>query len=214
MEVSLTSSSELDTFISSQSENTISKLTLSSETIPSANFLKLYSLLTQGGQLCLNTSDLSSVKKKLIFAGFNKVSQVDNQVTCFKPNSTTATDLKAVWTNALDAPNEPINDADLLEEDEEYKNLAGPLDCMTRAKPCKNCTCGRAGELAKEENASVPVMSSSCGKCYLGDAFRCASCPFRGTPAFAPGEAPVQELGPVTSEPAAKVQGGKVKIDI
>ncbi|SJK86524.1 Anamorsin homolog [Babesia microti strain RI] len=65
-------------------------------------------------------------------------------------------------------------------------------DCSTRPKPCANCTCGRRKEeqlsSTNDRDRDGTPSASSCGNCYLGDAFRCENCPYKGLPAFKPGE--------------------------
>lgn len=96
-------------------------------------------------------------------------------------------------------PDKLLNENEILSEEDKKKPEADTTkldsdDGKTKPKKaCANCTCGLADELEKEAKEKVSTEKSeagksSCGSCYLGDAFRCASCPYRGMPAFKPGE--------------------------
>ena len=87
-----------------------------------------------------------------------------------------------------------INEDDLLQEEGDWapsltaatKTAADEDDCGGR-EPCENCTCGRK-EGAMPSQKQQRMATSDCGKCGMGDAFRCASCPFLGKPAFQQGQ--------------------------
>lgn len=118
-------------------------------------------------------------------------------------SSASASAPASVWSmNTTD-----LAEGDLVDEDEllndglkinrtecgpdgESKGVAG------KKRACKNCSCGLAEQEAAEAAAAktggpveeVLLKSSGCGSCAKGDAFRCASCPFLGKPAFEPGQ--------------------------
>uniref|UniRef100_A0A7S1QYK6 Anamorsin C-terminal domain-containing protein n=1 Tax=Neobodo designis TaxID=312471 RepID=A0A7S1QYK6_NEODS len=85
----------------------------------------------------------------------------------------------------------------LLTEDDKAPKEAKAADCTTRRRACKNCVCGRAeveakliaeGKLADDVDAAQGPPPGGCGNCSRGDAFRCAQCPYNGTPAWNAGE--------------------------
>jgi len=124
---------------------------------------------------------------------------------------------------------EIIDEDNLLDNEASYNRLGADESCSTKPKACANCSCGRAEQEALEAQGGVDVskkietgnVASSCGNCYLGDAFRCGSCPYRGLPAFKPGDKVKLDLskdgfGGVLKEENDVVvsNNGKVKLQI
>ncbi len=109
--------------------------------------------------------------------------------------SAAAAPAAAKWfINPDDGDDELIDDDELLtEEDRQKPEVSKASDCEVGAgkKACKNCTCGRAEAEAAPVKLTQEMLDNpvtNCGSCGLGDAFRCAGCPYRGLPSFEPGK--------------------------
>jgi len=99
----------------------------------------------------------------------------------------------SVWTldDLEDDSVELLDDKTLLSEEDLVKPDPTSLRvCGTtgKRKACKDCSCGLREELDAGNEVKKKDFTSSCGSCYLGDAFRCGSCPYLGMPAFNPGD--------------------------
>ncbi|KAJ3669580.1 hypothetical protein LUZ60_011530 [Juncus effusus] len=146
------------------------------------------------------------IERKLLISGFVDVEAIKN------PQSIQIKGKKASWTAGSSFPIkistkalpkiEITDEADLIDEEsllteEDLKKPVLPIvgDCEVGStrKACKNCTCGRAEEEKKVEKLGFTAEQinnpqSACGSCGLGDAFRCAGCPYKGLPPFKLGQ--------------------------
>lgn len=142
-------------------------------------------------------ADLAAkLAKHLKYSGFIKVEVKSDQLIVAEKDKTEVGEVKqlsfagqvnnVVKISAGD--DDYIDEDELLDEEDLKKPDPSSLRvCGTtgKRKACKDCSCGLAEELSGQQG---PPVKSSCGNCYLGDAFRCSSCPYMGTPAFKPGE--------------------------
>mmetsp|Transcript_15563 Transcript_15563/g.32425 ORF Transcript_15563/g.32425 Transcript_15563/m.32425 type:complete len:281 (-) Transcript_15563:122-964(-) len=106
--------------------------------------------------------------------------------------------LKPSWAAGAAAVLPGSEVVELINEDELLGEVPKPMgkgksDCSSQPKACVNCTCGRkeledkVGADEAKKRLEQGKERSACGSCYLGDAFRCETCPYRGLPAFKPG---------------------------
>ncbi|KAK9868103.1 hypothetical protein WJX84_005752 [Apatococcus fuscideae] len=175
-------------------------------------------LVSAGGRLLLQepSGSQEGLCKALLLSGF--VNARAAQALAGHPTQSAAQGQKPAWQTgakssiSLRKP-APLNfnkkaapvilEDDLIDEDDlltEEDRLPPPaaVACAPGAakKACANCSCGRA-EAEAEGKAAEPVKltqamldnpTTNCGSCSLGDAFRCASCPYRGLPRFEMGK--------------------------
>lgn len=165
---------------------------------------ELLRVLRHGGKVWVDLSKYSgaeNMETALLLNGFIHTEVKNGCVSGNKPKWTQKevgvlenkynTTKSSIWNIDASADFELEDEDDLLANE----TFQVPLtvennDCGvgkgSKKKACKDCSCGRAEMTEKEVQEAPP--KSSCGSCYLGDAFRCATCPYLGLPAFEPGD--------------------------
>lgn len=172
-----------------------------------------------------------------VMNGFTNVASKEGMLIATKPLFKTGgtllkrkkvEEVKANPWASLDQNADTINEDELMKDVDKNMNtvtkkFCGESDGIKAPKPCANCSCGlkeiyeASQEGDKTEINTGQMAQSNCGKCYLGDAFRCASCPFRGQPSFEPGDklklqnASVGEIVSNKTE-EVKTKGDSVKV--
>jgi len=178
-------------------------------------FTSLQPWLQPGAPLMVYAQD-SDMEMQALFAGFIDLSSENNSLAGRMPEWELGASA-AMEVDEEELPLQPISE-----------NVGqGKESCATKKRACADCRCGRKelevqyGEDEAKKMLEVGTQRSACGSCYLGDAFRCATCPYRGAPAFKAGTkveldevpmAPVPELQP--EAPTVAVGGGAVKLTL
>lgn len=150
--------------------------------------LKLYGFIVKNIERKTLDQDL---EKNLLSSVYNNAEDIC-KILASKPSFEVGssvplsfTETKNVWkVDDLIDEDELLDESDLVKPDISSLRVCGTTG---KRKACKDCTCGLAEELSNN-TMQTSTVKSSCGNCYLGDAFRCASCPYLGMPAFKPGE--------------------------
>lgn len=152
----------------------------------------------------VSDDEINAVKLRMQTAGLLDITEAGSNVLMGTvPNHNVGAKASLAWADIAGKDPEPfdelVDEDELLARDGLRSNLAtldgddaakrscGP-DVGGKRKPCKDCTCGLAEKRDSESAPPAAQPGKGCGSCALGDAFRCASCPYLGLPPFKPGE--------------------------
>ncbi|XP_074645159.1 anamorsin homolog [Tubulanus polymorphus] len=182
----------------------------SAEKLASSLKLAGFVNVSNASRLSLTPAELKDIQQALALTLDVCLTQISGQKPAYEVGAQTRLKLSfgakkpkdvvktaAVWSlSANDVLDDDIIDSDALLDEEDLKKpdpKSLKAECgpnSGRKKACKNCNCGLADELdaGGTPTQKTPQQASACGSCYLGDAFRCASCPYLGMPAFKPGD--------------------------
>lgn len=148
-----------------------------------------------GGSMLDDQSSSSSPVSMLDFSSGSRNPQ-NRSFTTLPSSVNTSTQMTSGFVTSHCA--QPV-DADFLPASLAHrlkdKKAKGKESCATKKKACADCSCGRKEleeEYVEPEAVKAAItqatVTSSCGSCYLGDAFRCGTCAYVGLPAFDPSE--------------------------
>lgn len=147
-----------------------------------------------GGVVSVSTSggDEAGVRLRMTIAGLVSVRAADGALFGDVPaHAVGATSLLSAGPGMPEAPDELVDEDELLARDgiEDGRGNGCGVDADGARKPCKDCSCGLA-DMDGNAKAATPKGpgGKGCGSCALGDAFRCAGCPYLGLPPFKAGE--------------------------
>lgn len=145
-------------------------------------------------------TSIKNAKRALIFAGLSvKNTTTENDIVTYtvirhnKNNTAKPIEAPVVaeavpqnssWGINPEVKSTVVDESTLLNDDADVSSKQ--FDCGSNTGPrkaCKNCTCGLAQQEVAEKQAQQEG-TGGCGNCSLGDAYRCASCPSLGKPAW------------------------------